>query len=196
MTRLSRSFDVSFIRSSVQRLCYGVHAYSASYFNDVLSNLQNKAHTSGHCNYMHTYIHTQTILNTLSYFHFLIIKGHSGIAVLAPYGNPRGLHLHIMCFLTRVFRTMFKEFKPSAGANRLSSPLLRRRIPTISHQYMSPQNTRKSRIPGIGRMKKKRSVPEGLARVDSPESSAMPAAPFCEDPRNLQIKEQVSLKSS
>ena len=93
--------------------------------------------------------------------------------------------------LSRVFRTMFKEFKPSSGANRLSSPLLRRRIPTVSsHQYMSPQNTRKSRIPGIGRMKKKRSVPEGLARVGSSESSAMPVTPFCEE--NLQIKEQVS----
>lgn len=99
----------------------------------------------------------------------------------------------LLCILPcRVFRTMFKEFKPSSG--RLSSPLLRRRIPTVTHQYMSPQNSRKSRIPGIGRMKKKRSVPEGLARVASPESSAMPVAPaFCEDPRNLQIKEQVGV---
>lgn len=87
---------------------------------------------------------------------------------------------------------MFKEFKPSSG--RLSSPLLRRHVPTVSHQYMSPQNSRKSRIPGIGRMKKKRSVPEDLTRVTSPENSAMPVAPaFCEDPRNLQIKEQVGV---
>lgn len=84
---------------------------------------------------------------------------------------------------------MFKEFKPSGG--RLSSPLLRRRIPTIGHQYMSPQNSRKSRIPGIGRMKKKRSVPEGLTRVGSPTDSLPVAPAFCEDPRNLQIKEQV-----
>ena len=85
---------------------------------------------------------------------------------------------------------MFKESKPSSG--RLSSPLLRRRIPTVNHQYMSPQSVRKSRIPGIGRMKKKRSVPEGLTRVASPESSSVPPTPaFCEDPRNLQIKEQV-----
>ena len=96
----------------------------------------------------------------------------------------------IVCFLSRVFRTMFKQFKPSSAANRLSSPLLRRRIPTVSHQYMSPQNSRKSRIPGIGRMKKKRSVPEGLASLDP---SAMPATPFCEDPGNMQIKEQVNM---
>lgn len=97
-----------------------------------------------------------------------------------------------MFFFSRVFRTMFKEFKPSSGSGRLSSPLLRRRIPTVSHQYMSPQNSRKYRIPGIGRMKKKRSVPEGLTRVASPDSSSMSVAPaFCEDPRNLQIKEQV-----
>lgn len=92
----------------------------------------------------------------------------------------------------RVFRTMFKEFKPSAASGRLSSPLLRRRVPTVSHQYMSPQNSRKSRIPGIGRMKKKRSVPEGLTRVGSPETAISSVTPaFCEDPRNLQIKEQV-----
>ena len=101
----------------------------------------------------------------------------------------------LCCSSCRVFRTMFKEFKPSSGIGRLSSPLLRRRIPTtVNHQYMSPQNSRKSRIPGIGRMKKKRSVPEGLSRVTSPDSSAMSVAPaFSEDPRNLQIKEQVCM---
>lgn len=90
---------------------------------------------------------------------------------------------------------MFKEFKPSSGAGFMSSPLLRRRIPATNHQYMSPQSSRKSRsILGIGRIKKKRSVPEGLtARVGSPESSAVPMGPFCEDPRNLQIKEQVGI---
>ncbi len=87
---------------------------------------------------------------------------------------------------------MFKEFKPPGIGGRLSSPLIRRRAPTVSHQYMSPQNTRKSRIPGIGRMKKKRSVPEGLARME--ETSSVAVAPsFCEDPRNLQIKEQVGV---
>ena len=87
---------------------------------------------------------------------------------------------------------MFKEFKPSGAFGRMSSPLLRRRMPNSTHQYMSPQNSRKSRIPGIGRMKKKRSAPDGLARVASPDGSAMAVTPaFCEDPRNLQIKEQV-----
>ena len=91
---------------------------------------------------------------------------------------------------------MFKEFKPSSGAGRLSSPLLRRRIPsTVSHQYMSPQNSRKSRIPGIGRMKKKRSVPEGLSSADSSANMSNVAPAFCEDPRNVQIKEQVCLLS-
>ena len=99
-------------------------------------------------------------------------------------------------FICRVFRTMFKEFKPSSasGPGRMSSPLLRRRVPGTVHQYMSPQAARKSRIPGIGRMKKKRSVPEGLtARMGSPESATGPTHAFCEDPRNLQIKEQVSV---
>lgn len=90
---------------------------------------------------------------------------------------------------------MFKEFKPSSAAGRLSSPLLRRRAPTVGHQYITPQNSRKSRILGIGRLKKKTSVPENLiSRVDSSDSAAMSTSPcFAEDPRNIQIKEQVQM---
>lgn len=87
---------------------------------------------------------------------------------------------------------MFKEFKSSSGAARFSSPLMRRRVPTVTHQYLSPQNSRKSRILGMGRMKKKISVPENLGRMGQSESSGVSVPPsFCEDPRNLQIKEQV-----
>ncbi len=101
--------------------------------------------------------------------------------------------------LYRVFRTMFKEVKPSSGGiGRLSSPLLRRRVPTVNHQYMSPPNSRRTRILGIGRLKKKMSVPDNIAskvesNSDSTSSGGVGATPtFADDPRNTQIKEQVN----
>ena len=82
---------------------------------------------------------------------------------------------------------MFKEGKPSG---RLSSPLVRKRVTTHGSQYMSPQTPRKNRLPGISRIRKKCSVPDDLIPAlcaDSANSSMS----FCEDPRNMQVKEQV-----
>jgi len=101
----------------------------------------------------------------------------------------------ILACRSRVFRTMFKELRlQSMCATRLTSPLLRRRVPSNSSlQYTSPQSSRKgqsgqpkSKLPALSR-KKKQSVPE-FARSGSPESSV--PYTFTEDPRNMQIKEQ------
>ncbi len=91
---------------------------------------------------------------------------------------------------------MFKESKSTASSagGKLTSPLVKRRIPHASSAtYMSPQTVRKNSGRGFGRMKKKPSVPEGLG-------SPPPVVPdcnlafnaFCEDPKNIQISEHVS----
>ena len=92
---------------------------------------------------------------------------------------------------------MFKEGKGLAAPARFSSPLVRRKMPghSCSTQY-TPLSGRKSRLPGLGIMKKKGSVPDDLLpSATSQEPSALTpliARSFSEDPRHVQIKEQVS----
>ena len=109
---------------------------------------------------------------------------------------------HIQCTLAiilstvpipyRVFRTMFKEGKGVAAPGRFSSPLVRRKL--NSTQY-APLQGRKSRLPGLGIIKKKGSVPDDLgpgASGQEPNSlTPLISRSFSEDPRHVQIKEQV-----
>ena len=90
---------------------------------------------------------------------------------------------------------MFKESKPvTAGGARLTSPLVRRRMPhTTSAVYMSPQTTRKNSGRGFGKMKKKASVPDGMCPQSPPPAPECGRAfNFSEDPKNMQISEHVS----
>ncbi len=90
---------------------------------------------------------------------------------------------------------MFKESKPSgaSGGGRLTSPLVRRRIPhSSSAAYMSsPQTVRKNSGRGFGRMKKKSSVPDGLGAPSPGLDCSLPLNAFCEDAKNVQITEHV-----
>ena len=93
---------------------------------------------------------------------------------------------------------MFKEGKGLAVPGRFSSPLVRRKMPghSCSTTQYTPLSGRKSRLPGLGIMKKKGSVPDELMpSATSQEPSALTpliARSFSEDPRQVQIKEQVS----
>ena len=95
---------------------------------------------------------------------------------------------------------MFKEAKGIAAPARFSSPLVRRKMPghNCSTQY-TPLSGRKSRLPGLGIMKKKGSVPDELMpSATCQETSALTpliARSFSEDPRHVQIKEQVGKKN-
>lgn len=86
---------------------------------------------------------------------------------------------------------MFKESKPNSR-DRLSSPLVRKRNVTCHGQYMSPQASRKTKLTGLSRMKKKGSVPDDLIPALGADT-ANASNSFSEDPRNMQIKEHVRM---
>ena len=88
---------------------------------------------------------------------------------------------------------MFKEGKGVPAPGRFSSPLVRRKLPS-STQY-APLQGRKSRLPGLGIIKKKGSVPDDLGPGPcGQETNALTpliSRSFSEDPRHVQVKEQV-----
>ena len=106
----------------------------------------------------------------------------------------------------RVMCTLFKEVGPHPAPHRLglSSPMARRRLPSSQVPFMSPQSCRKNslvggkaRLSSIGRKKKLSGSGETSRSVSPSDSSSSSSAggpcSFGEDPRNMQIKEQVSV---
>lgn len=90
---------------------------------------------------------------------------------------------------------MFKECKPGASSSgaRLTSPLIRRRPHTSSSMYMSPQTVRKNSGRSFGKLKKKPSAPDGLGSPPAGIDRSIAFNAFCEDPKNVQITEHVSV---
>ena len=90
----------------------------------------------------------------------------------------------------RVFRTMFTEGQAPSPSRRFSSPAGRRRLPTAS-SVISPLGNRKlsnsGAKPKLPLARRKKSAQE-LTRSTSPDP---PAFFFCDDPRSMNIKEQV-----
>ena len=92
----------------------------------------------------------------------------------------------------RVFRTLFQEGQQAQSplSRRFTSPMVRKRLPTTSC-IISPQGSRKlshsGAKPKLALNKRKKSTQE-LTRSASPDP---PSFFFCEDPRNMNIKEQV-----
>ena len=107
---------------------------------------------------------------------------------LFPFPLPLPLLLPSLTY--RVFRTMFSEGQAQSPSRRFSSPAGRRRLPTAS-SVISPLGNRKFSSSGVKPKlpiaRRKKSAQE-LARSTSPDP---PAFFFCDDPRTMNIKEQV-----
>ena len=86
---------------------------------------------------------------------------------------------------------MFQEGQAPSPARRFTSPMVRRRLPTASNA-VSPQGNRKlshsGSKPKLGGLARRKKSAQELSRSASPDP---PAFFFCDDPRSMQIKEQV-----
>jgi BTB/POZ domain-containing protein 9 len=95
----------------------------------------------------------------------------------------------ILACRSRVFRIMFQEGQAQSPSRRFTSPMIRKRLPTASC-VISPQGSRKlshsGAKPKLALIKRKKST-QDLTRSASPDP---PSFFFCEDPRNMNIKEQ------
>lgn len=89
---------------------------------------------------------------------------------------------------SRVFRTMFKEGQAPSPGRRITSPMQRRRLPTVG-SLVSPQSGRKlAQAKSKLQIARRKKSAQELTRSASPDP---PAFYFSDDPRNMQIREQV-----
>ena len=117
--------------------------------------------------------------------HVLFVTPYSFSLSLLP-----SLSLSLFLCVFRVFRTMFQEGQAPSPSRRFTSPMIRKRLPTAG-SIISPQGSRKlshsGSKPKISANKRKKSV-QDLTRSASPDP---PTFFFCDDPRTMNIKEQV-----
>ena len=90
---------------------------------------------------------------------------------------------------SRVFRTMFKEAQtPSPSSRKFISPMPRRRLPTVGGM-VSPQGARKAaQAKSKLQFTRRKKSAQDFTRSTSPDP---PAFYFNDDPRGVQIREQV-----